>query len=262
MSSLICQDLEKGVRWVSIHRPDALNALNVEVLEELRSLLEHSAQDESVRVLVLSGEGEKSFIAGADIVAMAKMTSSDAVGFGRLGHDVARLLEEFPVPTIAAVHGFALGGGAEMALACDFILASDRAVFGLPEVGLGVIPGFGGTSRLLKRVGIGQAKEMIFSGKKITAQESFQMGLVNQVFSQSEFKERVLSVAHSIATQSKSAIQIAKKLINEFSEAHGVNYKADAEIQSFSGIFGSKDQVEGMKAFLEKRKPRFEGIHL
>jgi len=175
---------------------------------------------------------------------------------------VTKKLELMAKPTIAAVSGFALGGGTEMAIACDFIFASETAVFGQPEVSLGVIPGFGGTVRLSKFVGLPKAKELIFSGRRVLAQEALVMGLVNQVFPQSTFLKSVIAAAKQISANSGPAIKRAKQLLDEFSETTGLSYKLDSEAQEFGGLFGSADQKEGMAAFLEKRKATFEGVTL
>jgi enoyl-CoA hydratase len=261
MSDLIqLNRLESGVVELVIDRPEALNALNVGVLLGLKNKLEQLASDASVRVIVLRGAGEKAFVAGADIREMQTMGRSDAAQFSRLGHSVCLLLESMPKVTIAAVQGFALGGGTELALACDFILASEKAQFGLPEVGLGVIPGFGGTIRLARALGLARAKELVFGGDRIGATEAVQLGLVRKVFPQEIFFDEVRKQAVRIARNSLSAISVAKSLMNEFEETAGVHPKVDAEIQRFSSLFGTPDQKEGMVAFSEKRTARFEGL--
>jgi enoyl-CoA hydratase len=258
--NLILERIEPGIQIIKISRPQALNALNTEVLYELKEVLTQISEDSAVRVVVLTGDGEKSFIAGADISEMQNKTVGEGVQFAQLGHEVTKLLELMLKPTIAAVNGFALGGGTEMAIACDFILASDRAVFGQPEVGLGIIPGFGATLRLSKFVGLPRAKELIFSGRKLKAEEAFSIGLVNQVFPAAEFMPKVIEVAKSISAQSLSAVARAKQLLNEFSESTGLNFKLDAEALAFGRLFGSPDQLEGMTAFVDKRKPQFQGL--
>jgi enoyl-CoA hydratase len=258
--NILVENAEPGIRIIKINRPQALNALNTDTLMELRDALKSAEIDANVRVLVLTGEGDKSFVAGADISEMAGKDSSDGVLFAQLGHTVTKFLELMPKPTIAAVNGYALGGGTEMAISCDFILASDNAVFGQPEVGLGIIPGFGATLRLARFVGWPQAKELIFSGRRIKADEALRIGLINRVFPQKEFLTQVLETAKLISQQSAPAVARAKRLMNEFSESVGLNYKLDAEAQEFGRLFGSADQREGMGAFLEKRKPKFEGL--
>jgi enoyl-CoA hydratase len=251
---------ESGVVELVIDRPDALNALNVAVLIGLKRALESLAVDASVRVIILRGAGEKAFVAGADIREMQTMGRSDAAQFSRLGHSVCLLLESMPKVTVAAVQGFALGGGTELALACDFILASEKAQFGLPEVGLGVIPGFGGTIRLARALGLTRAKELVFSGERIGAAEAAQLGLIRKVLPQDGFFEEVRKQATRIARNSLSAVSAAKSLMNEFEESAGVYPKVDAEIHRFSSLFGTPDQKEGMGAFSEKRAARFQGL--
>ncbi len=248
-----------GVCTIQVNRPEALNALNSQVLSELAAALREINHNSSVRVIVLTGAGDKAFIAGADIVEMKDKTTGEATEFSQLGHDVAQLLEHSPQPTLAAVNGFALGGGAEMAIACDFIVASDNAVFGQPEVGLGVIPGFGATFRLARTIGFPKAKELMFSGRRIRADEAFALGLVNHVWSQEEFRQKWTELAEQIAKNSSGAVQKCKTLMNEFMESSGLSHKIDAEAHAFGRLFGTKDQREGMNAFVEKRKPVFEG---
>ena len=240
-----------GIAWVTISRPKALNALNGQTLEELKFELARLSNDPAVRVVVLTGDGEKAFIAGADISEMSQKTNHQGIAFARLGHEVTKLLELMPKPTIAAVNGFALGGGTEMAIACDFILASDNAQFGQPEVGLGILPRF---------VGWPMAKELIYSGRRISADEALRLGLTNHVFPKAEFRAKVSEIARSIALQSAGAVSRAKMLMTESSESAGLENKLDSEAHAFARIFGSHDQKEGMGAFLEKRKPSFEGL--
>jgi enoyl-CoA hydratase len=252
--------LESGVVELVIDRPEALNALNIGVLLGLKDKLEQLASDASVRVIILRGAGEKAFVAGADIREMQTMGRSDAAQFSRLGHSVCLLLESIPKVTIAAVQGFALGGGTELALACDFILASEKAQFGLPEVGLGVIPGFGGTIRLARAVGLSRAKELVFGGERIGVAEAAQLGLVRKVLPQEGFFDEVRKQALRIARNSMTAVSAAKSLMNEFEESAGVHPKVDAEIHRFSSLFGTPDQKEGMGAFSEKRTAKFVGL--
>jgi enoyl-CoA hydratase len=249
-----------GLVTVAIDRPEALNSLNREILIELKQILEGLSKDPKVRVVILRGAGEKSFIAGADIKEMQPLDRSDAAYFSRLGHSVCMLLEHMPKVTIAAVQGFALGGGLEMALACDFILASENALFGLPEVSLGVIPGFGGTIRLARAVGTAKAKELIFAGIRFKAQEAKELGLIRYVYPQDKFFDAVKETAIKISKNSMSAIVTAKKLMNEFEENVGTHPKVDAEIHQFASLFGSVDQIEGMSAFGEKREAKFKGL--
>jgi enoyl-CoA hydratase len=258
--NVIIEHAEPGITIVKISRPQALNALNTETLNELKQILQDESRNDKTRVLVFTGAGDKAFIAGADISEMKDKTVGEGVSFAQLGHEVAKALELMPKPTIAAVNGFALGGGTEMAIACDFIVASEKAVFGQPEVGLGIIPGFGATLRLAKFVGLPLAKELIFTGRRIKADEAEKIGLVNHVYPQEGFLEKAIELARSISIHSFSAVSKAKLLINEFSEMTGLNSKIDGEATSFGRLFGSHDQREGMTAFLEKRKPAFEGL--
>jgi enoyl-CoA hydratase len=249
-----------GITVLRINRPKALNALNTETLNELKIALLAISQDPQTRVLVLTGAGEKAFIAGADISEMKDLSNSEGVVFSQLGHDVAKLLETMAIPTIAAVNGFALGGGTEMALACDFILASDKAVFGQPEVSLGIIPGFGGCFRLARAVGWAKAKYLIYSGARIKSDEAMAMGLCVKVFPAEGFMSEVLKIAQTISAQSSSAVRKAKQLMVEFSETSGLHFKIDGESHSFARLMGSVDQREGMSAFSEKRPAKFEGL--
>ncbi len=257
---LIIESIDPGIKIMKISRPTALNALNTAVLKEMKLFLTQEAENAATRVVILTGDGDKAFIAGADITEMGNKSATEAVEFSQAGHEITKILELMPKATIAAVNGYALGGGAEMAIACDFIIASDKATFGLPEVGLGLIPGFGGTIRLAKFVGLPRAKELIFSGRKIKADEAFALGLVNHVYPAASFMAQVLELAKTISAQSFPAIARAKQLMNEFSESSGLNFKLDAEAQSFSRLFGSSDQLEGLTAFTEKRKPIFKGL--
>ena len=260
LENLVIENFEPGIRVIKISRPQALNALNTATLQSLRTALQSAATDGSVRVVVLTGDGDKSFIAGADIAEMAGKNASEGVLFAQVGHEVTKLLELMPKPTIAAVNGFALGGGTEMAIACDFIVASEKAVFGQPEVSLGIIPGFGATLRLMKFIGLPLAKELIFSGRRVKAEEARQIGLANQVFPAEGFLQKVIELARTISQHSFPAVARSKQLLNEFSESMGLNMKLDAEAQAFGQLFGTPDQREGMAAFVEKRKAAFQGL--
>lgn len=260
MNNLILEQEKPGILVVKISRPKALNALNTETLHELKTVLAKESSNPQTRVVILAGDGDKAFIAGADIAEMKDKSPSEGVRFSQLGHEVTKLLELMPKPTIAAVNGFALGGGAELAIACDFIVASEKALFGQPEVGLGIIPGFGATLRLAKFVGLPRAKELIFSGRKLKAEEAKALGLVNHVLHAQNFMEQVLELARGISSQSLAAVARSKQLLNEFSESTGLNMKLDGEAQAFGQLFGTLDQREGMGAFVEKRKPSFQGL--
>lgn len=242
---------------VTISRPKALNALNLQTLEELHHCFTEIGQDDDISVVVLTGDGEKSFVAGADIKHMQGLDSIQANRFGRLGHAVSRVMEELPQPVIAAINGFALGGGCELAISCDIRYASDNAKFGQPEVNLGVIPGFGGTQRLPRLIGKGLANELLFSGDIIDAEEALRIGLVNKVFPQAELLDKCLELADRIAAKGPLAVRLCKEAVNngmEMDISRACRYEADL----FSLCFSSNEQKEGMLAFLEKRSPKFK----
>ncbi|PCC67372.1 short chain enoyl-CoA hydratase [Nannocystis exedens] len=249
------------VRVVTISRPKALNALNPEVIAGLSQVLDDTAaaaRAGDVRALVLTGAGEKSFVAGADIAAMADMSVGTAREFARAGHGVGEALAGLPIPTIAAVHGFALGGGCELALACDFIYAAENAKFGQPEVKLGVIPGFGGTQRLARRVGLARALELCLTGDTIDAAEAARIGLVNRVLPAAELLPAALATARKIAEMGPVAVAEAKRVLHAGAGLPLAQANA-LEIEAFAGLFDTADQKEGMAAFLGKRKPEFRG---
>lgn len=245
---------KKGnVAVAAIDRPKALNALNSEVLEDLNTLLDGIEADPEIRVLILTGSGEKAFVAGADIGEMATLSKAEGEAFGKKGNDVFRRLETLPIPTIAAVNGYALGGGCELSMACDIRICSDTAVFGQPETGLGITPGFGGTQRLSRLVGPGMAKQLIYSAKNIKADEALRIGLVNAVYPQEELMAQAEKLAETIARNAPIAVRACKRAINE-----GLELPMDEAIVLEEKLFGScfetEDQKEGMTAFLEKRK--------
>ena len=252
--------IKNNIGFLTVNRANKLNALNQEVLDELRDILDHLLRQEiSVNALVLTGAGEKAFIAGADIKSMAKMSSKEALSFGKQGQEITLLLEQLPIPVIACVNGLALGGGMEMAMACDFILASKNAIFGQPEVKLGLIPGFGGTQRLTRLVGRGRAKEIIYTGRNITAKEALQIGIVLNVLpNKKDLLKEAEKIIVSILKNSSRAIALAKGAINEGSNLP-LPQGLECELECFSGVFGSPDMLEGTTAFLEKRPPRFKG---
>jgi enoyl-CoA hydratase len=247
-----------GILTVKINRPKALNALNPELLVELKEVFQNIPQNPEVKSVIITGEGEKAFIAGADIAAMKEMTALQAKEFCGLGHEVMRLIETCPRPVIAAVNGFCLGGGLELALSCDFIYASETAKLGLPEVNLGLFPGFGGTQRLSRLVGKNLAKELIFTAKTLGAQEAFSYGMVNKVCPQTELISSVETTAKEIMQKGPIAIELAKKVINEGTDLDIASGLA-MERNTFPIIFATEDKSEGVGAFLEKRKPNFSG---
>jgi len=249
---------EDGITWIEIDRPKALNALNTPTLLELERALDEAAKDADLRVLVLTGAGEKAFVAGADISEMASMGPTQARFFSSVGHRVFEKLEKLPVPTLAAVNGFALGGGMELALACDLIYASEKARFGQPEVNLAVIPGFGGTQRLPRKIGPMRALELCFTGDMIPADKAKEIGLVLEVFPAESLRESVEAIAAKIASKGPLAIAALKRVIIEASACDPRTANA-LEQETFGVLFGSEDQKEGMRAFLEKRPAAFSG---
>lgn len=251
-------EVTNGVAIITFNRPKALNAINGKVLEELSSALDTIENDESIRVLVLTGAGEKAFVAGADITELATFNTLQGKLFSRKGQLVFDRLQDLSIPVIAAVNGFALGGGSEIALASDFIYASENAKFGLPEITLGIIPGFGGTQRLTRRVGIGRAKEMIFTGEMISAAEAEKIGLVNRVFPPDTLMEATLKTAATIAGKGKVSLREAKKTVNTGTDVT-LDVGCQIEADSFGICLASPDAKEGTGAFLEKRKAVFTG---
>lgn len=248
---------KKGLIAVAtINRPKALNALNSEVLTDLDELVSAVKADADIRALVITGSGEKAFVAGADIGEMSTLTKEGGEAFGKHGNNVFRAIETLPIPTIAAVNGFALGGGCELAMSCDIILASEKAKFGQPEVGLGITPGFSGTQRLPRRVGIAKAKELIFSGRMIRADEAREIGLVNAVYAPEELLPGALEMARSFVKNAPIAVKYAKACIDR-----GMQMDMDdaiaVENELFAMCFATHDQKEGMGAFLEKRPAQF-----
>lgn len=259
--STIKFELKEKVGYLTINRPTKLNALNVDVLSELKELLNNLKTNDALAMagLIVTGEGDKAFIAGADISEMSDMTPSDAYTFGSLGQQVSLQFENLSVPVIACVNGFALGGGCEMALSCDFIYATENAVFGQPEVKLGLIPGFGGTQRLAKIIGRNNAKELIFTGRNIKIDEALKLGLVVKKFAtKDEMIAEAVKTISMIASNSPLAVAAAKKVMNEGVDLT-INEGLQLEKRQFSGVFTSDDMKEGTQAFLEKRAPQFKG---
>lgn len=247
------------VRIVTISRPKALNALNEQVVAELTDVIEQTADNSAVRAMVLTGAGDKAFVAGADIKAMADMSPEQALVFAGRGHAVGELLASLSIPVIAAVGGFALGGGCELALACDFIYASERARFGQPEVSLGVIPGFGGTQRLLRRVGLAHALELCMTGALIKADEALRLGLVNRVVAPELLLETAIKTAQKIAKMGPLAVAKVKEVLHQ-GASKSLEEGNLLEQQAFAGLFSSADQREGMAAFMAKREAAFKGV--
>lgn len=250
----ILYEVNGAVGKITINREKALNALNSQVLDELNATLDSVKLDE-VRCLILTGAGAKSFVAGADIGEMSTLTKAEGEAFGKKGNDVFRKLETFPIPVIAAVNGFALGGGCELAMSCDIRICSDNAVFGQPEVGLGITPGFGGTQRLARLVGAGMAKQMIYTARNIKADEAYRIGLVNAVYPAEELMAQAEKMAGAIAKNAPIAVRNCKKAINE-----GLDVDMDAAIvieeKLFGDCFETEDQKYGMAFFLDKNKEK------
>jgi enoyl-CoA hydratase len=251
-------EVKDSIGMITLHRPKALNALNTELLQELSNLLDRIKEDTSIGIVIITGSGEKAFVAGADIAEMQTLTAIEGRNFGKIGQDVFNKLESLPQPVIAAINGFALGGGCELAMACDIRIASEKAKFGQPEVSLGITPGFGGTQRLPRLVGKGRAKELIYTGDIIDAGEAYRIGLVNKVAAPDELMNVAKAMAEKILSRASVAVQLSKAAVNEglnMDLASGIAYEAEV----FGLCFATEDQKEGMTAFVDKRKANFSG---
>jgi len=251
-------DVKDGVATITFNRPSVLNALNSALLAEFSHALDSVASEERIGALVLTGAGEKAFVAGADIKELATLGALSGKQFSQKGHGIIHKLQQIPVPVIAAVNGFALGGGTEIALACDFIYASEKATFGQPEINLGLIPGFGGTQRLPRLVGANMAKELIFTGMMLPAADALRIGLVNRICSPDTLMAEAMKTAGAIAKKGRVSLQAAKQAIN-----NGLNTDlvtaCNIEVDAFALCMASEDAKEGTTAFIEKRKPQFKG---
>ena len=245
-----------GVATVTLNQPATLNAFNVEQLKRLLSTLRALRDDRSVRCLILTGAGTKAFAAGADIKAMANLSAANGLAFGRLGHAVTNAVEQFPAPTIAAVNGYAFGGGCELALAADIRLAAENAVFAQPEVSLGIPPGWGGTQRLPRVIGPGLAAELIFTGRRVQAEEALRIGLVTAIYPSDQLAGEAMKLARQIAANSPTAVRAAKQGLSRAFAGTPDTFLA-YELELFGSAFGSPDQREGMAAFIEKRDAAF-----
>ena len=257
MSFVNCE-VQGAVAVLTIDRPKALNALNPEVLADLKAAFEGIDQN-AVRCVVLTGAGDKSFVAGADIGSMSTMTKAEGEAFGKLGNDIFLMIEGFPLPVIAAVNGFALGGGCELAMSCDIRICSDNAMFGQPEVGLGITPGFGGTQRLARLVGMGMAKQMLYTARNIDANEALRIGLVNAVYPQADLMEAAVKMANTIAKNAPIAVRGCKKAVNDGMQV-SIDKAVEIEEKIFGGCFETHDQVEGMACFLSREKPKPKAV--
>ena len=251
-------ELRGGLGIIKINRPKALNALNSATLDELLAAAGELAGNPDVKVVIVTGQGDKAFAAGADIQEMQPMNPMQGMAFSQKGHKAMSFLQEMSKPVIAAVNGYALGGGFELALACDIIYAAEKARVGFPEVTLGILPGFGGTQRTARLTGVAKAKELIFSGKAISAKEAYEMGILNKVTPDGELMEAVESLAASIMSAGPIGVGLAKASINK-SASVDVDSGLDFEAEAFGLCFGTEDQKEGMAAFLEKRKATYRG---
>ena len=250
--------VEEGVATMTFNRPKALNAINAETAAELLDAVNACKKDEAIRALVLTGAGDRAFVAGADISQMQSLRPQEALAFMEMGHEALRQMEIMPKPVIAAVNGFALGGGTEIALACDIRFASEKAVFGQPEILIGLIPGWGGTQRLPRIIGMGRAKELILSGAQIDAKRAYEIGLVNRILPPEQLMEEAMKFARKLAGMPRFTVKMAKHSIN-FGYDLALDNACRIETECCAQCFSTDDQKEGMKAFLEKRKPVFTG---
>jgi len=254
----VIYEKSEGIAIITINRPDALNALNAETIDEILQCLEDIAKDDNVRAVILTGAGPKAFCAGADIKAMKGMTALDARKLSQMGYKLCKAIENLEKPVIAAINGYALGGGLEVAMACDLRIASEKARMGQTEINIGLIPGWGGTQRLPRLVGKTLAKEMVFTGKMIDAQTAYQRGLVNKVVPPEQLMDAAKEMAKELANKAPVALKLSKMLIN-----HGLETDLDTalvlEREAFGVVASTEDLQEGVSAFLEKRKPVFKG---
>lgn len=242
--------VEDEIGVLTINRPEYMNALNSELVSELITLLKE-IQNSSLRCLVITGAGERAFVAGADIAEMKNMSSKDAIEFSKLGNIAMKLIEDFPAPVIAEINGFALGGGCELALSCDIRIGSENSVFSFPEVGLGILPGYGGIQRLSRIIGISRAKELVFTTRRVAAKEALEIGLINQMVPAKNLNHTVMDLAHKIADNAPKGIRATKWIANR-SIGLSLEEVASSESELFGGCFETQDQREGMGSFLEK----------
>ncbi|MEM1514724.1 MAG: enoyl-CoA hydratase-related protein [Candidatus Bathyarchaeia archaeon] len=250
----ILYEKKDGIATITINRPQVLNALNKETLVEIRSAIMDAEKDENVKVVMVTGAGDRAFCAGADVSEMSGKSPVEIMEFIKLGQETFSLIENLSKPVIAVVNGFALGGGCELAAACDLVISSDKAMFGQPEINLGIIPGWGGTQRLVKIVGVKKAKELVFLGKMIKAEEAQHIGLVNKVVQTEKLMEEANAIARELAGKSSVSLKFAKMALNKALE-EGLSEGLEYERLAFALLYSSEDAKEGIKAFLEKRKP-------
>jgi len=250
--------VEDGVATITFNRPKALNAMNSETMGELLEAVNICKKDDSIKSIILTGSGDKAFVAGADISQMQNLRPQEALAFMELGHETLRALETLPKPSIAAINGFALGGGTEISMACDMRFASETARFGQPEILIGLIPGWGGTQRLSRLVGLGRAKELVMGGGQIDAKRAYEIGLVNQIFPADQLMNEAKRFAKRLAGMPAFAIKMAKHSMN-FGYDLSLDNANRLEMECCAQCFSTDDQKEGMGAFLEKRKPNFKG---
>lgn len=254
--TLLLNEIQSGIYLLTINRPKVLNALNTTVLSELAQAAEQVDHDSNARVLLITGAGDKSFVAGADITEMSTLTPLEGKAFAERGMAAFRRLEQMKIPVIALVNGYALGGGCELAMSCDFVLASDNARFGQPEVSLGITPGFGGSQRLTRLLGRAMAMELLVSGRAMNAEEALQRGLANHVYPQSDLLSEGLALASRISQNSPTAIQMTKQLVQRGQDLDLEN-GCVMESDLFGLSFATPDRAEGMQAFIDNRKPSF-----
>ena len=250
--------VEDSIATITLNRPDRLNIFNTEMLKELDKAIDQLSTNNKLKVVVLKSASQRAFTAGADIVEMEKLGPEEAKQFSKLGHKIARKIETVLPPVIVALDGYVLGGGLEFACACDVRIASENATFSQPEIDIGIFPGWGGTQRLAKVIGVGKAKEMIYSGRRMDAAEALEAGLVNHVVPADQLDKIVDDLAHELASKSRSALLAAKRAIGLGFELP-LESGLEREMEMWSQLFGTRDQREGMRAFLERRKPKFDG---
>lgn len=256
--STVVLELDKQIATITINRPENLNALNPDVLQGLLLALDKIPSTVDISALIVTGKGEKAFVAGADVVSMAGLGQRAISDYAELGHRALRAIESFPVPVIAAVNGYALGGGLELALACDIVIAADSAKVGQPEINLGIIPGFGGTQRLIQRCGIGAARRLCLTGDMIDATEALRIGLFDQIVAPAELAATARAMAERIASKAPLAVRSAKRVIRQSQEQQLLS-GLRVEVEEFLKLFPTRDREEGMTAFMQKRPAKFTG---